>query len=331
MNLDVTIVRLLSRFEPRRVAQGYLIVQGLAVAGWWVLLVALPSSRVWFFPEQLTGAALMNFWLADLVLLAGGSWLTAWLLGCGNPSAGPTAWFLAGAFYYPAVYCLTVSYTLGGGAFGVAAMFSSGGLTLAMATVIGSTSGPPAGFRAASGSTVWIAIKSLLQILVFWTTFFVVLPKAIVALQQLLGIGFFEFPGRIMLGAIGFVLFGALGLWSAALTIALGRGTPLPTDCASVLVITGPYRFVRNPMALAGIGQGVWVGLIWGSWPVMAYALTGGLIWHVLTRPIEERDLVARFGGAYLDYQRSVMCWWPTFRFRPNELQAGRPDLSNSD
>jgi len=46
----------------------------------------------------------------------------------------------------------------------------------------------------------------------------------------------------------------------------LGNGTPLPAATARRLVIGGPYRFVRNPMAVAGLVQTVGVGLWTGSW-----------------------------------------------------------------
>lgn len=91
----------------------------------------------------------------------------------------------------------------------------------------------------------------------------------------------------------------------------LGRGTPLPTATAPFLVIAGPYRYVRNPMALAGITQGLAVGWWMGSFSVIVYALVGAVAWHTLVRPHEERDLLKRFGAAYRDYQRRVLLWIP--------------------
>lgn len=311
MGLDQAIVGVLSRFRPRIVVTMYFVAQAVAIVGWWMLLVLAPDSRVWFFPEPLTGDALMSFWLADLGLLVGGSLLTAWLVHTHNPAATAAAWFLAGAFYYPSIYCLTVSLKLGGGELGVAAMFVSGGLTLAMATVVGPMHAEASGFRPSSGSLVWTGTKALLQIIIFWGTFLFVLPYTIVALQAELAISLFDFPGRFWVGLVLFIVLGSLGLWSALCTLMIGKGTPLPTDCASVLVVTGPYRYVRNPMALAGIGQGVGVGVMWGSWPVVLYALCGALIWHFCARPIEEVDLANRFGEAYEKYRASVCCWLP--------------------
>jgi len=91
----------------------------------------------------------------------------------------------------------------------------------------------------------------------------------------------------------------------------LGKGTPLPLDCPNELVIKGPYKVVRNPMAVAGISQGICVGIILGSFLVIIYAILGGLLWHLFVKPVEEKDLEERFGKSYLDYKKKVKCWIP--------------------
>jgi protein-S-isoprenylcysteine O-methyltransferase Ste14 len=90
-----------------------------------------------------------------------------------------------------------------------------------------------------------------------------------------------------------------------------GRGTPLPSAMPNHLVIAGPYRWVRNPMAVAGIAQGIGVGLILGSWLVVAYAMIGSLVWNYAVRPLEEADLENRFGPEFRRYRSSVSCWLP--------------------
>ncbi|MEM6337020.1 MAG: isoprenylcysteine carboxylmethyltransferase family protein, partial [Bacteroidota bacterium] len=75
--------------------------------------------------------------------------------------------------------------------------------------------------------------------------------------------------------------------------------------------VRGPYRCVRNPMAVGGLSQGLAVGLWLGAWSVFAYVVAGGLLWHVFVRPIEEADLAARFGSRYEAYRRRVRCWIP--------------------
>ncbi|MBT7253427.1 MAG: isoprenylcysteine carboxylmethyltransferase family protein, partial [Planctomycetaceae bacterium] len=66
---------------------------------------------------------------------------------------------------------------------------------------------------------------------------------------------------------------------------------------------------VRNPMALAGILQGLCTGWFLGSYAVLAYALLGAVAWHVLVRPTEERELTERFGDKYTQYKSKVPLW----------------------
>jgi len=112
-------------------------------------------------------------------------------------------------------------------------------------------------------------------------------------------------------GAILFALGGSLGLASGLVMAVRGRGTPLPADCARELVVAGPYRYIRNPMAVAGLTQGVAVGVFLGSPAVIAFALLGGPVWHLFVRPWEEADLERRFGEPYRRYRAAVRCWLP--------------------
>lgn len=91
----------------------------------------------------------------------------------------------------------------------------------------------------------------------------------------------------------------------------LGNGTPLPSAMPNHLVIAGPYRWIRNPMAAAGILQGAAVGVILQSWLVVAYAVVGSLVWNYVVRPLEESDLEERFGEEFRQYRDAVRCWVP--------------------
>jgi protein-S-isoprenylcysteine O-methyltransferase Ste14 len=102
-----------------------------------------------------------------------------------------------------------------------------------------------------------------------------------------------------------------LGLCSGMTMATRGDGTPLPTATAPRLVIAGPYRYVRNPMAVAGIAQGIAVGWYLGSVSVILCSLAGAVLWHIAVRPVEERDLAKRFGQSYADYRKHVKLWLP--------------------
>ena len=73
-------------------------------------------------------------------------------------------------------------------------------------------------------------------------------------------------------------------------------------------------------MALAGITQGVAVGLLLSSWMVVVYALAGSIVWNCIVRPLEEADLEHRFGDDFRRYAARVRCWvprWPIAAIAP--------------
>ena len=166
---------------------------------------------------------------------------------------------------------------------------------------------------AAPAPTGWNVIKTLIQVCLFWTVFLAVSPWMVFRIEQTATEGHWTFAGSwaTWTGIILFLAFSCLGRCSGAIMAAVGEGTPLPVDCANKLVARGPYSLVRNPMAIAGIGQGVSVGIALGSLAVILYALAGAVLWHFLVRPAEERDLQRRFGSDYERYRQNVPLWLP--------------------
>ena len=102
--------------------------------------------------------------------------------------------------------------------------------------------------------------------------------------------------GLILLGAIPYALVLLL------LRLAGVLGLPSFYFGWSNLLVDGPFRYSRNPMTFGALavyfGICVWVGLLCA---VLAVALIGELL-LVYLRKVEEKELVARFGQAYVDY-----------------------------
>jgi protein-S-isoprenylcysteine O-methyltransferase Ste14 len=151
------------------------------------------------------------------------------------------------------------------------------------------------------------------QLIVFWTTFFLLVPAALHVVEQRLGI---EVPSldRPIVRWLGTALLAAgsaVGIWSCITMATVGHGTPLPAATARALVERGPYRYVRNPMAVAGAAQTTGVGLVVGAWTVIVIALIGAVVWDAFIRPEEEADLARRFGVPYDTYRSAVRCWIP--------------------
>lgn len=83
----------------------------------------------------------------------------------------------------------------------------------------------------------------------------------------------------------------------------------IPIRPATALVITGPYRFTRNPMylalALLTTGLGLWMNT-W--WPILLLVPTLAMVQRLVIAR-EERYLRRRFGAAYDAYARDVRRW----------------------
>lgn len=164
--------------------------------------------------------------------------------------------------------------------------------------------------------------KTAVQIVVFWSFFLYLVPTVIVAVER--NVGFPRFQPLPLAGWLLFTAMGAIGLYSGTIFAVRGGGTPLPLDTTTQFIVLGPYRYIRNPMAVAGTVQGVAVGLILGSLLVIAYSVAGMILWHVFARPWEEEDLAERFGEPYEEYRRRVRCWIP--RLKPYPAVHGQSE-----
>ena len=295
--------------KVRRSAAIYYAVQGLAVIAWWVTLYSSPSVRAYFVFENSSVTSLLAFWLPDLSFMALGSLVTAWLCVQDSEYRQIAAWFVAGATSYAAIYCLAFAVMTDSGWLGVTLMIPS--MIWSGVFAVG-MSFEKTMFRPASETAVsWIVLKTLVQIFVVWSIILVVLPYLIATVERRLGIVTVQFTFQRPLAVILFVAISSVGVWASVVMSRIGKGTPLPLDHATKLVIVGPYAYVRNPMAVSGIGQGMMVALFLGSPLVALYALMGSLIWQLIFRPLEEDDLRARFGTEFEKYCEAVKCWIP--------------------
>lgn len=305
----------------RRNAAIYFALQAIAVTAWWIALYFYPSIRV-YYRLGANDEILLAFWMPDLILISAGSLVSAVLLAKGSKLATAAMWLTVGGASYATLYCLSYAMLYDSGWLGV--VFMSPMMIASGNYAIGATPEIGAAMFRRSATTEFrrVFAKTLAQIAVVWTMILVVLPAIIVWIETRVGIPQLVFPMQKPLAAILFVLISSLGVSGSYTMSKLGGGTPLPMDTASKLVIRGVYAYVRNPMAISGIGQGLMVALWYGSPLVAVYAFTGAIIWQTIFRPLEEEDLAATFGGEYEDYRRNVRCWIPrssAFRQFPDE------------
>jgi len=93
-----------------------------------------------------------------------------------------------------------------------------------------------------------------------------------------------------------------------------GLGTPAPVAPTERLVVTGAYRYVRNPMYVAVIAAIVGQALLLGQTVLLYYAALVALLVVSFVRLYEEPVLRRQFGAEYESYRRSVPGWLPRLR-----------------
>jgi protein-S-isoprenylcysteine O-methyltransferase Ste14 len=93
-----------------------------------------------------------------------------------------------------------------------------------------------------------------------------------------------------------------------------GRGTPAPVAPTERLVVTGAYRYVRNPMYLGVAALIVGQGLLLGQAVLLAYAAIFVVAVTVFVHGYEEPTLAQQFGQQYQAYRSAVPRWRPRLR-----------------
>ena len=104
---------------------------------------------------------------------------------------------------------------------------------------------------------------------------------------------------------------GVTFLLYAFVLFALHRGTPAPVAPTATLVVTGVYRFVRNPMYLSVLAIILGQALLFGSWWLVLYAAIVLAAVVAFVKGYEEPTLTRTYGEQYLEYRRNVPGWWP--------------------
>jgi protein-S-isoprenylcysteine O-methyltransferase Ste14 len=115
---------------------------------------------------------------------------------------------------------------------------------------------------------------------------------------------------RILGGILIFA--GVPGLVDSFARFALeGLGTPAPVAPTQNLVVTGLYRYVRNPIYIAVVAVIFGQAFLFGDWRLLIYA---GLMWlafHAFVLAYEEPVLAESFGAQYEDFRAHVPRWIP--------------------
>jgi protein-S-isoprenylcysteine O-methyltransferase Ste14 len=122
------------------------------------------------------------------------------------------------------------------------------------------------------------------------------------------------FPGFRIIGAPLIAVGLPMLLDSFARFAIQGMGTPAPVLPTRHLVVTGFYRYVRNPMYVGGLALVSGQGLLFGDVRLFAYGFFIWLASHLFVIGYEEPKLKKTFGGEYLEYCTNVPQWIPRLK-----------------
>jgi protein-S-isoprenylcysteine O-methyltransferase Ste14 len=164
--------------------------------------------------------------------------------------------------------------------------------------------------------------KYILGYIIGLVIFIVLIPFLIYCVSEL-NYGFFDIaiiPSdviRLIIAGILFVLGAIFTVWSNIDLFRVGKGGP--TDFHNVivsprskqLVITGPYRYTRNPMVFGTNAIYFSIAVFLNSFPSLLFCLLF-IVFHIsFVKRTEEKRLLHDFGDAYADYKKSVPMIFP--------------------
>jgi protein-S-isoprenylcysteine O-methyltransferase Ste14 len=124
-----------------------------------------------------------------------------------------------------------------------------------------------------------------------------------------------EHSGALAAGGIILIACGLIPLIESFSRFAWkGLGTPAPVAPTRHLVVSGFYRYIRNPMYLGVIAIITGQALLFVDADILIYALAAWLVMHAFVMFYEEPKLRRTFGSEYAAFCAQVPRWLPRLR-----------------
>jgi protein-S-isoprenylcysteine O-methyltransferase Ste14 len=155
------------------------------------------------------------------------------------------------------------------------------------------------------------AARAGLYYLAFLAFILILVP----ALAHMLGARFLSWHVEIGWGrAVGWTIFAAayvLYTYASIVLMRQGRGPYVEFDPPKEFVVTGPFRWSRNPIAASLLAMLLGEALAFSSTGIFVLFLAGVPLAHVQVICLEEPTLKKRFGPPYQEYVTRVPRWFP--------------------
>ena len=123
------------------------------------------------------------------------------------------------------------------------------------------------------------------------------------------GLILFRFVGVLLISVGLVIILDSFGRFALQ-----GLGTPAPVFPTRHLVVTGLYRYVRNPMYVAVVSAILGQALLLGNVALLEYGALVWLLFHLFVLLYEEPTLRASFGSEYELFCTDVPRWIPRLK-----------------
>jgi protein-S-isoprenylcysteine O-methyltransferase Ste14 len=137
---------------------------------------------------------------------------------------------------------------------------------------------------------------------------FLALPGMVAFVVPLLivrGTGVVAHPSALLILGLGVVAL----LWCVRDFYVSGKGTLAPWSPPRNLVSVGLYRYSRNPMYLSVLAILLGWALLFGSLPLLAYAVAVAIAFYLRVVLGEEPWLARTYATQWRSYSRAVPRW----------------------
>lgn len=147
------------------------------------------------------------------------------------------------------------------------------------------------------------------------------LRDAILYYEVVFGVPFF------VLGVLTVFAGVALHSWTAKLlgikaTIGYTEIKPDAQSKEQGLIVSGPFSVVRHPSYWAHTSIITGIFLITGIIAVGIIAIIDSGITYFITTELEDKELIARFGNQYREYQRQVPKFFPKLTLKTGKVSS---------
>jgi len=152
-------------------------------------------------------------------------------------------------------------------------------------------------------------ITSMFFGLLVGLVFFILLPYLFVQLNSYFLLPVYSHYLLKVLGMIFLFIGAGLFLYCSRLFLIFGRGTPVPVEPPKKLVVSGLYKYTRNPIYIGYFMIFLGEFLFFGQFLLLIYFFLTIVKINLYVIYYEEPILKKRFGKNYQEYLKKIPRW----------------------